>query len=472
MRVHVALVLSALIAPAELRAQASRPVAPPLRVPRGMVLEATMQWFRGSVEVAAPGQGTHPATAGEVLTRGARVVVGEGAAAEVRLANGTTLELNERSSMMMFASPQPSPPDQPPSITTTLQRGVLRIRMGEQQAAHPAMLMPVGTASTTVFVGRSDAMLAADLGGHITRIATHRGRIRVRANTREYILRAGQGVTEEFGRPPTPIRTLPAAPAWLATPPARIISGGEPVEVSVAYGLRGNAAPAAWRLQVARDADFHDLVVNERRPADARRWESAQLTAGPWYARVMALDAERFEGPASPTAYVFVAAPRVVPGRLAEGATPGRVATVEVPDGFRCGLDGAPPRAVEAPIPLVPGREHALFCLSDTGRFDLRGISVTAAQSGPLVREVSLRGVSWGESVLGLRLRDAEGHGVPYADVTVTNDQGVTVDPVREASERGVYNAAIHWPRGVNRARFRFTINGAESFEQDLAQGD
>ena len=59
---------------------------------------------------------------------------------------------------------------------------------------------------------------------------------------------------------------------------------------------------------------------------------------------------------------------------------------------------------------------------------------------------------------------------MPYADVTVTADRGVTVETVREARERGVYNAAVHWPRGVQRARFRFAVNGVESFEQELSQ--
>ncbi len=397
--------------------------------------------------------------------------VSEGAIAELTLSNGALVELGERSQMLMFASPTPPPPGRPPSTTSTLQRGSLYVHAAPAANGRQPALVPIETASATVFVGRSDAVVWADLGGHITRVAAHRGRIRVRAGTREYILRAGSGTTEEFGRPPMPFRQLPPQPAWTTPPPARVISGGDPVEVSAAYGFRAASAapPASWRLQVARDERFHDLTVNERLPADRTRWQ-ASLAPGAWYARVVAIDADRFEGPASPAARVFVAAPRVVPGRLASEGEPARLASVEVPEGFRCALDGAPPVEVDRPIPLVPGRQHALFCLSDAGGFDLRGITVTAEQAGPLVRDVSLRGVSYGEGVLAVRLRDAAGHGVPYASVAVTNDQGVTVEPLREAAERGVYSAALHWPRGVTRARFRFTVNDAESFEQELSQ--
>ncbi len=257
----------------------------------------------------------------------------------------------------------------------------------------------------------------------------------------------------------------------------RVISGGEPVEVSGAYGFRRQpstppAAAAHWRVQLARDAAFHDLVSTQRVPVARTRWESPRLMPGPYFARVMAVDADRFESPASDPVRVFVAAPRVVSGQEPHDGEPGRVARIEVPEGFRCGLDGAPLTAVDRPIPLVPGREHALFCLSDANGFDLRGITVSAEQAGPLVREVHLRGLSYGESVLSIRLRDGEGHGVPYAEIRGQADQGVAVEPLRESSERGLYTANVHWPRGVARARFTFTINGAMTLEQDFSQDE
>ncbi len=472
MRIQVPLLVSMLMVPTAGWAQAGRPPAPVVarRIPSQ---EATLGWSRGAVEVdPGPDAAAHAAQPGEVLARGARVRVPEGGAAEITFANGAVVELAERTQMMMFASPTPPAPNQPPSVTTTLLRGVMRIRVAPSVGARPPALVPIATASTTVWVGRADGIVAADLGGHITRIAAHSGRIRVRANTREYILRAGSGTTEELAHPPVPYRQLLPQPTWLTTPPARVISGGEPIEVSATYGVRAPAVVSQWRVQVARDEAFHDVLANDRVPAARTRWDSPALAPGAYYARVIAIDADRFESPASTPVRVFVAAPRVVPGTMGTDTVPGRVASVDVPEGFRCGLDGAPPAHVDRPIPLVPGREHALFCLSDAQGFDLRGITVTAAQAGPLSHDVTMRGVSYGESTVGLRLRDAEGHGVPYANITVATDQGVRLDPLREGSERGVYTASVHWPQGVGRARFRFTINNAITFEQDLTQGD
>ncbi len=476
MRFAVPMLIALLTLPAGAWAQASHPPVA-ARAPRGPTLVATLRWSRGPVEVLpAVGEDARPATAGEVLQRGARVRVAEGGAAELTFANGATVELGERTQVMMFASPTPPLPGQPPSTATTLLRGVMRAHPGASVNGRSVSVVPISTQAATVFIGRVEALIAAELGGHITRVSAHRGRVRVRAGTREYLVRAGSGTVEEFGRPPLPPHPLLTQPVWLRPPPVRVISGGEPVEVSATYGFRtAPAAPAAaahWRVQVARDEAFHDMVSSVRVTGERTRWDSPRLQPGPYFARVTAIDAERYESPTSEAVRVFVAAPRVVTGDQAGDGGPGRVARVEVPEVFRCGLDGAPPISVDRPSPLVPGREHSLFCLSDAAGFDLRGITITAEQAGPLVRDLSLRGISYGESLLSLRLRDAEGHGVPYADVRVTADQGVTVDPLRESHERGVYTGEAHWPRGVARARFTFSINGAQRFEEELSQSD
>ncbi len=143
-----------------------------------------------------------------------------------------------------------------------------------------------------------------------------------------------------------------------------------------------------------------------------------------------------------------------------------------MPDGFFCGIDGARAVATDVPLRLSPGRRHQVRCASTPDGADVREIALTAQQSGPLLREVRVRSTAIDQGVLAVRLFDAEGRAVPYADVTVTNDRGVQIDRIREARERGVYNASMRWPRGVTRARFRFTVNGAETFEEDLSQGD
>ena len=187
---------------------------------------------------------------------------------------------------------------------------------------------------------------------------------------------------------------------------------------------------------------------------------------------IVATDADRFQTAASPVARFSVVSPRVVMGQSPNGAESGRLAHIEVPEGFVCGLDGGGMTMTGNSIRLVPGRAHQLRCATGPDSTDVRELTIDADQAGPLLHDVHLRGVTWGEGVLALRLTDAEGNEVPYADVRVSADHGVTTESLREAQQRGSYTAAVHWPRGVTRARFRFSVNGSTPFEQELSQDD
>ncbi len=177
-----------------------------------------------------------------------------------------------------------------------------------------------------------------------------------------------------------------------------------------------------------------------------------------------------FEGLPSPAVAVQVAAPVLVQGVGPGASDPARLAALDVPEGFFCGIDGARAVATNVPLRLAPGRNHEVRCASTPDGTDVRVIRVSAAQSGPLLREVRLRSTAVDQGVMAVRLFDAEGVALPYADITVVNDRGVAVDRLREARERGVYVGAVRWPRGVTRARFTFTVNSAERFEEDLSQ--
>ncbi len=455
------------------RARPAPPPAAPSEPPLGAT-EARLLWVRGQVEVtAAEGQeGARAARVGEVLPRGTRISVGEQSGAELVLPNGTELSLDERTQMFLYASPLTAPPGIPPSNVTTLLRGAVRARMSPVQGGAGAAFIPVALGNATAFVGRVDGKLSLEHLSHIARFASNRGRMRVRTPEREYILRAGNGAVEEPGHPRQPYRQLPPQPVWVTPPPERMLSSGEALDVSATYGLRGSTVAAEWRVELARDESFHDVVTVERVAGDATTWRARALPPGRYAMRVTALDNDRFESLPSNVARVHIAAPRLVEGVTPGGAATPRLAALHVPEGFFCGIDGARAVATDVPLRLSPGRRHQVRCASTPDGADVREIALSAEQSGPLLREVRVRSTAIDQGVLAVRLFDAEGHAVPYADVTVTNDRGVQIDRIREARERGVYNAAMRWPRGVTRARFRFTVNGAETFEEDLSQGD
>lgn len=454
-----------------------RPMPPPSAMPSLPPLgpnEVRVTWAHGDVEVTGPEAASQPrpARVGEVLTRGTRLSTGEHGSIELQLPNGTELALAERTQLLLFASPLAPPPGVAASTTTTLLRGAVRVRMSPTQSSDASPLIPIALGNVTAFVGRVDGQLAFEHLSHTARMGANRGRMRVRTTEREYILRAGNGSVEEPGRPRQPYRQLPPQPTWTTPPPERLLSSGEPLDVRAAWTLRGSTVAAEWRVELARDEAFHDVVAAARVPGETTSWTARALAPGRYVMRVTALDGDHFESLPSSVARVHVAAPQLVAGVRPGGETAPRLAALNVPEGFFCGIDGARSVATDVPLRLSPGRRHTVRCTSTPEGNDVREINVSAEQSGPLLREVRVRSTAIDQGVLAIRLFDAEGVALPYADVTVTNDRGVMVDRIREARERGVYNASMRWPRGVMRARFRFTVNGAETFEEDLAQSE
>ena len=246
-------------------------------LPRG--LEARLVWARGDVTISDE-RGHHDAVAGERLTRGLRVRTGRDGAAEITLRNGTVLELSSRTQLVMFAPPVEDPPDRPPSTTTSLRMGTVRFRIDPEAAG--ARLIPLATSAAIVYLGRGDGVLKADEGGHMTRLAVHRGRVSVTTRHGSFAVRANRGVVQRGVQRPRPSLPLPAQPRWIVAPPERVVSAGGPVAVSAVFALpRGR--PEQWRVDVARDASFRDVVSTAAMAGRADLWLLESLAPGRYF---------------------------------------------------------------------------------------------------------------------------------------------------------------------------------------------
>ncbi|MFO0627768.1 MAG: hypothetical protein U0325_19320 [Polyangiales bacterium] len=165
-----------------------------------------------------------------------------------------------------------------------------------------------------------------------------------------------------------------------------------------------------------------------------------------------------------------VVAPMLRPGSL---GPPGRRAAVVAPEGYYCALANGvyePPGTV---FPLLPARSYQLRCaLTPNGR-EPRSFTIPAEQSGPLVHEIAMSDAVGRDvnrtttSVMTLRLRDAEGHPVTWADLVAVADQGVSVAPFRETDAPGAYTTLLRWPPGVATARVHIVVNGSVEIDHD-----
>ncbi len=428
-------------------------------LPRG--LEARVLWTRGDVTIY-DARGHHDAATGERLTRGLRVRTGRDGAAELALRNGTTLELSARTQLVMFAPPVEDPPDRPPSTTTSLRTGAVRFHANPETMAS-ARVIPVATSAAIVYLGRGDGVLKADEGGHMTRLAVHRGRVSVTTRHGSFVVRANRGAVQRGVQQPRPTLPLPAQPRWVVAPPERVVSAGGPVTVSAVFALpRGR--PEQWRVDVARDASFRDVVSTVAMSGSADLWLLESLLPGRYFVRVRALDEDGLEGPPSPTASLAVAAPEVVRG------VAGRAAAVVMPAGFYCGLDGMLLAPADTPLRLEPTRSHSLRCAPGADGRRAQEFTLDADAAGALLHDVRLYTGPTGAGVLGLTLRGLDGVPISYADVDIEPGADLAVEAVREAERRGEYSALVRWAPGATRARLRVTVNRAARFEAEVTR--
>ncbi len=140
-----------------------------------------------------------------------------------------------------------------------------------------------------------------------TTVAVFEGKAAVSSGGKTIDVPRHFGTRFEGALPPAPPRPLPPAPSWAegGTPPVVLAPAGQGL---IATGWSAVPKAKAYRLEVARDADFHDLVVREEVPADVRSFRAEKMPPGSYRVRVRAIDEEEYLGIASPVRSVEIIA--------------------------------------------------------------------------------------------------------------------------------------------------------------------
>lgn len=449
------------------RVQRHARATPPSAQSAAAPMEFTLTSMRGTVDVVEAGSfgRPRPAHPGEVVARGIRIRVGEDGFANLVRADGVSLTLMPGARLTAFGSSSGNTS----SMVTTLEAGTVR---ASTPTSHSEPFL-IDTRGASVSVRRGDGVIEVGAGSEsFTRVSAHHGRILVRVGHDECLLRPEQGVTVEPARR-SHKQPVASAPRWTERPPERVTTLGNAVDVGGAFAPSGRAPVVAWRAELARDESFHDIVAIERLDAGATRWQGRRLAQGTYFVRVSALDEERYESVPSAAARVEIRGPVVDPGADARDGEAGRLATVSVPSGVFCGLDGAVLAPIERPIRLTPARAHSVRCATTLDGADAQDLAVSASESGVVHRSVQVRVTNVGEGLITVRLTDAEGYGIPYANIVVTPSAGLTIGPVREERERGVYRAPVFW-RGSNPPPINLglSLNHAVSFHARIDGDD
>jgi nucleoid-associated protein YgaU len=312
--------------------------------------DALLTFLRNRVDAYTPQQ--HSGRKNEPLSRGDKVSTLMESSAEVSFGDETQLQLGEHSLVVILGDNRGAV-RKLTAADTTLLTGTLRAHLAELAGGKPAPPVSLGTPGARVRLGRGEAQLQVD-ERQSTRLAVYRGTSGLRAAGKEVKVPAGFGSRADKGRAPTAPRPLPAAPEWAAAPTLVLTAGGA-ADVSATFraGSGQGAVPARFRVQLARDERFNDLIVDARVPATTLQLEARNLSAGTYLGRVAAIDADHFEGPSSAAWPLRVATLTV---RLVAGHP-----VLEVPPGLVCGVDGEVP-APSAHIALAAGQPHLVGC--------------------------------------------------------------------------------------------------------------
>jgi hypothetical protein len=447
--------------------------------------DARLTSVRNQVEVYTPEP--HRGEKGEALLRGHRVSTKEASSAELTFRDDSRLQLGEHTLVIVLGD-ESRKTERRRTVETTLVEGELRAHLGALAGTPTAPKAPLGLRTAgghRIAIehdgGQGEAKLEVDRD-RSARLAVYQGRSRLGPRGKEIVVPGGFGCQAKAGQRPTRPQPLPVAPVWVEAPRRLVLirEGGERAVVTGTYGPGSGDGPevVSWHVQVARDPQFNDLVVDTRVPADTTRLEAQGLGEGAFYARVSGIDAGRFEGKFSPLAEVRVAELRVVP------ATGSERARIEASADLMCGVDEEPLAEMKAPRELVPGRAHRVRCAlsaaagaageaaGDTTAEAVSELEVSEAESGPVQLSTRLGPVRYEAGGAAARevtllVRDGAGQPVP-AEVTADVGGAASVTPVEKVAE-GEYRTTVRWQGTPSRVAVRFRLGGGAEKASEAA---
>lgn len=239
----------------------------------------------GNVRVK-PGDGPfRPLAVGDQLSGGESVLTGPRSSVAYRFADGTVLTQQD-SSKLAFGRLKAYGKTGMVSTEISLDSGRLEASASKQLA--PLGGFKVSTPVAVAGLRGTGFRLNVAEDGKSLRNEVLEGAVAVAAQGKEVRVEAGQGTYAELGKPPSPPRPLLAAPTGLELP-ARVT--GLPLELVWAPV----AGAKSYRAQLARDAAFAQVVLDDRTDEPRLKW-SDDLPDGPYVLRLRAIDGKGLEG--------------------------------------------------------------------------------------------------------------------------------------------------------------------------------
>ncbi len=223
--------------------------------------------------------------AGAQLNGGENVLSGPRSSATYRFADGTALT-QQASSKLSFGRLAAYGKTGMVSTELSLESGRLEARAGKQLA--PAGGFKVRTPVAVAGLRGTDFRLNLSEDGKTLRNEVMEGVVAVAAEGKEVSVEGGFGTVAEAGKPPEAPRRLLAAPSAMGLD--TLIE-----RLPLSFVWQPVAGASAYRAQVARDAAFTEVLLDDVSKEASVAWQD-DLPDGAYWLRVRAIDSAGLEG--------------------------------------------------------------------------------------------------------------------------------------------------------------------------------
>lgn len=232
------------------------------------------------------------AARGQPLEKNANVNTMETGRAGIRFIDRTRIVLSENTLVVIYGT----------AAQTSVQRrkpAAVEVVEGEAKAALAALrgdkVARVDVAGGHVEARSSDTVVQRK--GTRATVSVFDGAARVESAGRAVDVPRAFGTRFQEKQPPSPPRPLPPAPAFTSPAPSLVLAGPDGASWTASWAPVAKAT--RYRVELATDPSFDDVVVREEVAAAVTSFRAEKFPPGAYHLRVRAIDDEDFLGMAS-----------------------------------------------------------------------------------------------------------------------------------------------------------------------------
>lgn len=253
---------------------------------------ARLRSLNPDVKARPPGGSWGPAAAGQPLSSNAGVNTLATGRADIEFIDRTRVFLASNTLVIIHGTASQSVVAKTPPPSVEVQAGEVKAGLAALRGETVEIAVQgggrVSAASRETLIERK---------GDRTTASVYDGSAKVTSGGATVSVPLHHGTRYVGNAAPSAPRPLPAAPAWDPATSGLVIASADGGQIRAAWGDVKDAK--AYRVEIARDEAFRDLVAREEVPGDVRTFRAEKMPLGRYFVAVRAIDKEEYLGVAA-----------------------------------------------------------------------------------------------------------------------------------------------------------------------------